>query len=172
MPPCSCILSEPNPTFGARMLAALLNHACPSAAGRACGPWTSACPSCPCTPSARCALPWTLRMACAPSQHSSTPSLSWTARVGANGLLDELLCCFPGCWIVESLDYGCPRQAAAERCRRAMFQASRTAGPLRRAAPLTPPSRSGTNAPAVDPETLPPPDIRGTLREAACGHVH
>lgn len=25
---------------------------------------------------------------------------------------------------------------------------------------------------AVDPETLPPPDIRGTLREPACGHVH
>lgn len=25
---------------------------------------------------------------------------------------------------------------------------------------------------AVDPDTLPPPDIRGTLREAACGHVH
>lgn len=24
----------------------------------------------------------------------------------------------------------------------------------------------------VDPDTLPPPDIRGTLREAACGHVH
>ncbi|KAL4425327.1 hypothetical protein ABPG75_009343 [Micractinium tetrahymenae] len=24
----------------------------------------------------------------------------------------------------------------------------------------------------VDPDTLPPPDIRGTLREPACGHVH
>lgn len=24
----------------------------------------------------------------------------------------------------------------------------------------------------IDPDTLPPPDIKGTLKEAPCGHVH
>lgn len=74
------------------------------------------------------------------------PPASWTARACA------VHACCPGC-LHHRTTYRVPLGTAPDPCK------------------LPLPAAAIVNT-AVDPDTLPPPDIRGTLREAACGHVH